>query len=123
MSQILANVFPQENAIPDQFKIAQPIEQREYLINGELKMWTGNLNPVLSPVFLKEGNGYTQKIIGSTPLLTSKESLEALDAAVKAYDMGHGMWPTMSVIQRIDHVDKFLAAMRLKRAEIVKLLM
>lgn len=123
MSQILANVFPQENAIPDQFKIAEPIEQREYLINGELKIWNGNLNPVLSPVFLKEGNGYKQKVIGSTPLLTSKESLEALDAAVKAYDMGHGLWPTMSVIQRIDHVEKFLAAMRKKRGDIVKLLM
>jgi glyceraldehyde-3-phosphate dehydrogenase (NADP+) len=123
MSQMLANVFPQENDIPDQYKIAQPIEQREYLINGELKTWTGNLNPVLSPVFIKEGNGYKQKIIGSTPLLTSKESLEALDSAVKAYDMGHGLWPTMSVIHRIEHVEKFLTAMRLKRGEIVKLLM
>jgi glyceraldehyde-3-phosphate dehydrogenase (NADP+) len=123
MSQMLASVFPEENNIPDQFKIAQPIEQREYLINGELKIWTGNLNPVLSPVFTKEGNGYKQKIIGSTPLLTSKESLDALDSAVKAYDMGHGLWPTMSVIHRIEHVEKFLTAMRGKRGDIVKLLM
>jgi len=123
MSQILANVFPAENSIPEQFKIAQPIEQREYLIDGELKTWTGSLNPVLSPVFVKEGNEYKQKIIGSTPLLTSKESLEALDAAVKAYDMGHGLWPTMSVVQRIEHVEKFLNAMRQKRGEVVKLLM
>jgi glyceraldehyde-3-phosphate dehydrogenase (NADP+) len=123
MSQILANVFPAENEIPEQFKIAQPLDQREYLINGELKTWTGNLNPVLSPVFLKEGSGYKQKVIGSTPLLTSKESLEALDAAVKAYDLGRGAWPTMSVTQRIEHIEKFLAAMRTKRAEVVKLLM
>ncbi|HEY0743136.1 MAG TPA: NADP-dependent glyceraldehyde-3-phosphate dehydrogenase [Chryseosolibacter sp.] len=123
MSQILANVFPQENEIPEQFKIAQPLDQREYLINGELKTWTGNLNPVLSPVFIKEGTGYKQKVIGSTPLLTSKESLEALDAAVKAYDLGRGQWPTMSVMQRIEHIEKFLSAMRTKRAEVVKLLM
>lgn len=123
MSQILANVFPQENEIPEQFKIAQPLDQREYLINGELKTWTGNLNPVLSPVFVKEGSGYKQKVIGSTPLLTSKESLEALDAAVKAYDLGRGQWPTMSVTQRIEHIEKFLAAMRTKRGEVVKLLM
>jgi glyceraldehyde-3-phosphate dehydrogenase (NADP+) len=123
MSQMLANVFPSENAIPEQFKISQFIEQREYLINGELKTWTGNLNPVLSPVFMKEGSEYKQKIIGSTPLLTSKESLEALDAAVKAYDLGHGLWPTLSVLQRIEHVEKFLTAMREKRAEVVKLLM
>lgn len=123
MSQILANVFPQENEIPEQYKIAQSLDQREYLINGELKTWTGNLNPVLSPVFVKEGSGYKQKVIGSTPLLTSKESLEALDAAVKAYDLGRGQWPTMSVTQRIEHIEKFLAAMRTKRAEVVKLLM
>jgi glyceraldehyde-3-phosphate dehydrogenase (NADP+) len=123
MSQLLSNVFPAENDIPEQFRIANPVEQREYLINGETKIWEGNLNPVLSPVFVKEGNAYTQKVIGSTPLLTSKESLEALDAAVKAYDMGHGLWPTLSVHDRIEHVEKFLAAMRSKRDEVVKLLM
>lgn len=123
MSQLLANVFHSEDSIPEQFKIAQLIEQREYLIDGELKTWTGNLNPVLSPVFIKDGNTLTQKIIGSTPLLTTKESLAALDAAVKAYDLGHGAWPTMSVTARIEHVEKFLAAMRIQRPEVVKLLM
>jgi glyceraldehyde-3-phosphate dehydrogenase (NADP+) len=123
MSQLLANVFPGENDIPEQFKISQSIDQREYLIDGEMKIWNGNLNPVLSPVFVKEGNEYKQKIIGSTPLLTTKESLEALEAAVKAYDLGHGLWPTMSVTERIEHVEKFLATMRSKREEVVKLLM
>ena len=123
MSQLLSSVFPTGNTIPDEFKIQHPIDQREYLINGELKTWTGNLNPVLSPVCLKEGNELKQQIIGNTPLLTSKESLEALDAAVKAYDLGHGLWPTMSVTERIEHVEKFLQAMRQKRAEVVKLLM
>ena len=123
MSQLLANVFHSEDSIPEQFKISHVIEQREYLIDGELKTWTGNLNPVLSPVFVKDGDKLTQKIIGSTPLLTSTESLEALDAAVRAYDLGHGVWPTMSVTDRIEHVEKFLAAMRTKRQEVVKLLM
>jgi glyceraldehyde-3-phosphate dehydrogenase (NADP+) len=123
MSQLLMNVFPEESAIPEQFRIQEPIEQREYLINGEMKKWEGNLNPVLSPVFIKDGSAYKQKVIGSTPLLTSKESLDALDAAVKAYDLGHGYWPTLSVTGRIEHVEKFLADMRKKRTEVVKLLM
>jgi len=123
MNQLLHCVFPTESAIPDQFKIRQPVDQREYLINGELRTWTGSLNPVLSPVCLKEGDELKQQVIGNTPLLTSKESLEALDAAVKAYDLGHGLWPTMSVTQRIEHVEKFLQAMRQKRDEVVKLLM
>ncbi len=123
MSQFLADVFHSEDSIPEQFKIEKVIEQREYLIDGELKIWNGNLNAVLSPVFIKDGDKLTQKIIGSTPLLTSKESLEALDAAVRAYDLGHGLWPTMSVTTRIEHVEKFLAAMRTQRQEVVKLLM
>lgn len=123
MSEVLNCVFPTESDIPDQFKIHQHIDQREYLIDGELKTWTGNLNPVLSPVCLLNGDDLKQQVIGSTPLLTSKESLEALDAAVKAYDLGHGLWPTMSVTQRIEHVEKFLQAMRAKREEVVKLLM
>lgn len=123
MSTLLQGVFPAESTIPGQFRIRQPIDQREYLINGELKIWTGNLNPVLSPVCIKVGNELKQQVIGNTPLLTSKESLEALEAAVKAYDLGHGLWPTMSVTQRIEHVEKFLQAMRLKRDEVVKLLM
>jgi glyceraldehyde-3-phosphate dehydrogenase (NADP+) len=123
MSPLLSTVFPEETSIPEQFRILQPIEQREYLINGEMKKWEGNLNPVLSPVFTREGDGFKQKVIGSTPLLTTKESLEALDAAVKAYDLGHGVWPTLSVTERIDHVEKFLADMRKQRTEVVKLLM
>ncbi len=123
MSQLLANLFPSTDNIPEAVRISNPIEQREYLINGELKIWEGNLNPVLSPVFTRDGDDLRQHVIGSTPLLTTKESLEALDAAVKAYDLGHGAWPTMSVTERIEHVENFLAAMRSKRAEVVKLLM
>jgi glyceraldehyde-3-phosphate dehydrogenase (NADP+) len=123
MSQFLSNLFPEESSIPSQYQIGEYIEQREYLINGTLRQWTGTLNPVASPVFLKDGSGYKQKIIGSTPLLTKYEALEALDAAVKAYDLGHGAWPTMSVAQRIECIEKFLASMRIKRAEVVKLLM
>ena len=67
MTQILEHVFPAENNIPEQFKISQRIEQREYLIDGELKRWDGNLNPVLSPVFVKDGNEYKQKIIPMEP--------------------------------------------------------
>lgn len=123
MTELLNNVFPPESDIPNQFKIDRALEQREYLIDGEMRTWTGNLNPVLSPVCIKEGNQLKQQTIGYTPLLTTKESLEALEAAVRAYDLGHGLWPTMSVTQRINHVEKFLHAMRKKRDEVVKLLM
>jgi len=123
MTQILDNLFPVENQIPEQYALTSPVEQREYLIDGVLKRWEGNMNPVLSPVFTVVDGKPVQKVIGSTPLLTSTEAMDALEAAVKAYDLGQGAWPTMSVPQRIEHVEKFLAAMRKKRDEVVRLLM
>jgi glyceraldehyde-3-phosphate dehydrogenase (NADP+) len=119
----LSNLFPDEQSIPEEVQLKEAIEQREYLINGQLLQWQGNLSPVASPVFIKEGNEYKQKIIGSTPLLTSVEALAALDAAVAAYDLGHGVWPMMTVAERIQHVEVFLGKMVTKRDEVVKLLM
>ena len=123
MSDFLSNLFPTESAIPQQFNVGSYLEQREYLINGKLRTWSGALNPVSSPVFIKDGSNYSQKVIGSTPLLTKHEALDALDAAVAAYDLGQGEWPTMSVLDRISHVEVFLGKMKEKRTEVVKLLM
>ena len=55
MTELLNNVFPPESDIPNQFKIERALEQREYLIDGEMKTWAGNLNPVLSPVCISAG--------------------------------------------------------------------
>ncbi len=123
MINSLTEIFPSESSIPDQYKIDSFIEQHEYLIDGELKVWKGDLNPVMSPVFIKDGNSLKQKVIGSTPLMNGNEALKALDAAVRAHDVGKGSWPMMSVTDRIAHVEKFLSRMREKRSEVVKLLM
>lgn len=122
MNNILSGVFPEASAIPEQFRVSYQ-EQREYLINGELRQWPGALNAVQSPVFVKEGDQYKQQTIGATPLLTAHEALQALDAAVNAYNLGHGLWPTLSVAERIAHIEKFLEQMRKQRDEVVKLLM
>lgn len=123
MSNSLTNIFPEASAIPEAYRLDTYLEQREYLIDGELKTWQGELAPVLSPVFVNEQGGYKQKIIGSTPLLNVAEAMTALDAAVKAHDLGKGEWPMMSVADRIEHVETFMTRMRQKRDEVVKLLM
>ncbi len=88
-----------------------------------MRIWPGDLNPIACPIFVRDGAEHKQKIIGSTPLLTSKEALEALDAAVNAYDLGHGVWPMMTVAERIRHMEIFLGKMKEKRQEVVNLLM
>ena len=101
MNNSLTKIFPEESSIPEQYKIPSYLEQREYLINGELLLWKGDLSPVMSPVFIKNGDALKQSVIGSTPLLTADEALKALDSAVKAHDLGKGVWPMMSVVDRI----------------------
>ncbi len=123
MNTLLTNIFPTASEIPSNHSIGDAIEQREYLIDGELRIWKGNLSPVLSPVYIRNGDKLEQKIIGYTPLLNSDEALLALDAAVKAYDLGKGVWPTMSVTDRIVHIEKFLVKMKERRTEVVNLLM
>jgi glyceraldehyde-3-phosphate dehydrogenase (NADP+) len=100
----LSSIFGSEDSVPSAWRIDAPIEQREYLVDGKLETWQGSVNPVLSPVFVLNNGRLEQKVLGTTPLLTSKEAMIALEAAVRAYDLGHGHWPTLSVTDRIEHV-------------------
>ena len=119
----LDTLFPTQSEIPPQYCLAEPIEQREYLLGGQLLNWDGPLAPVRSPVFLATAQGDQQVILGSTPLLNAEAALAALEAAVQAYDNGQGAWPTMRVAERIQHVEAFLSRMREQREVVVRLLM
>ncbi|NBB30845.1 NADP-dependent glyceraldehyde-3-phosphate dehydrogenase [Cellulophaga sp. BC115SP] len=119
----LENLFPAEVDIPAEYNITEPIEQREYLVNGEMRQWTGKTQDVWSPVYVKTEKGLEQKRIGSYPITDAPDAIEVLYAAVKAYNNGRGEWPSMSVKQRIECVERFTQKMIQKRDEVVKLLM
>jgi len=116
-------IFPEESSIPAEFQLQAPIHQTGYLINGELRDWQGPVQESFSSIYLKTSTGLAPKLIGSFPLLTEKEALDALDAAVSAYNHGRGPWPTLPVAGRIEHVQDFAYRMKEKRQEVVKLLM
>ncbi|MBC8878024.1 MULTISPECIES: NADP-dependent glyceraldehyde-3-phosphate dehydrogenase [Pseudomonas] len=120
---LLENLFPAAADIPEQYRLGEVIEQREYLVDGVLQTWQGPLASVRSPVFINTRTGDEPVILGSTPQLDAETALVALDAAVKAYDNGHGAWPLMRVAERIQHVEAFLQRMRVQREDVVKLLM
>ncbi|NQD92704.1 NADP-dependent glyceraldehyde-3-phosphate dehydrogenase [Pseudomonas sp. CrR25] len=123
VSYELDALFPTAAEIPERYRAGAPIEQRDYLVNGQLVHWDGPLAKVHSPVFLATAQGDQQVVLGSTPLLDADAALAALDAAVAAYDHGQGRWPTLRVAERIQHVEVFLARMREQREAVVKLLM
>ncbi len=62
-------------------------------------------------------------LIWKYPKLTEKEALEALDAAVKAYDDGEWKWPSADPDERIEMMLGFMNHMYLNKKWIVELLM
>ena len=86
----LVKIFPTASDIPDQWNLPGRIDQREYLVGGELRVWPGELNDIVSPIYIDNQGSLAPTIIGSTPLLGEAESMAALDAAVQAYHNGRG---------------------------------
>jgi hypothetical protein len=50
------NLFKSENEIPEEYKVPI-IHQREYLLNGELVQWNGDVTEIYSPVCIPTENG------------------------------------------------------------------
>ncbi len=119
----LEQLFPNQGQIPAEFDLTEPLEQKEYLVNGEMRAWTGKSQDVWSPIYIKTDKGLEQKRIGSYPITDASDAMEVLYAGVKAYSNGRGEWPSMTVSKRIECVEKFTQKMIQKRSEVVKLLM
>lgn len=116
-------VFPSADSIPDAARV-EAQEQREYLAGGRLDVWDGPVTDVHSPVRVRDAAGrLTPARLGSIPAMTGARALEVLAAAEHAYDRGRGLWPTLSVGERIACVEDFAFRMRERRAEVVRLLL
>ncbi|MCG9790899.1 NADP-dependent glyceraldehyde-3-phosphate dehydrogenase [Flavobacterium algicola] len=109
------------NAIPEEYQIKEILNQDTYLVNGELKAWTGQTTAVFSTISSTAEYGPT--LLGSIPFMGEKEAMEAVDAASAAFDKGQGEWPTMKVVDRIKCMQKFVKQMKTTRTEVVKYLM
>jgi glyceraldehyde-3-phosphate dehydrogenase (NADP+) len=80
------------------------------------------MQEVASPVWFREGDSWNN-IIGSYPMMGEGEAMEALDAAVRAFDCGKGPWVRMGVEERIRHLYSFVEEMKKTRSLGVNLLM
>ncbi|MEC7454715.1 MAG: aldehyde dehydrogenase family protein, partial [Bacteroidota bacterium] len=94
------------------------------MIDGQIGTWDGNSSEVYSSIQTENKKGeYGPTLLGTVPDMDGKAALDALHAANKAYDKGQGQWPTMKVSERVACMQKFVDLMKLKREEIVKLIM
>ena len=101
-------IFTRRKAgIPAEFDLTESVTQTEYLVDGQT-----------AAVGRPDAGGAVAGVRGdggrlrsgdhrAIPQADPKESLEALDAAVRAYDHGRGAWPTMSVQRRIEAPGRF----------------
>jgi glyceraldehyde-3-phosphate dehydrogenase (NADP+) len=116
--------FPDETEIPADYRPPAPIHQRVTLVDGRLDVWTGPVQTVRSPICVRTRTGRLEPIeIGSIPLGGEADSERALAAAVAAYDNGRGVWPTMTVAERIACMNDFTKQMVACRREVVNLIM
>lgn len=109
------------NTIPQEFQINELLNQDTFLVNGELKKWTGATTAVYSTISSTEN--YEPTLLGSIPTMGEVEAMNALESADAAFHNGQGLWPTMKVVDRIKCMEKFVAQMKTTRSEVVKLLM
>ncbi len=122
-SDALRQLFPLESEIPAEHRPPLPIHQRTYLVNGELKGWSGPVDSVRSPVCVRTSDDRLAQIgLGSVPSGGEHEAVEALEAAVAAYDDGRGLWPTMTVAERIMCMQDFTNKMISRRKDVVDLI-
>ena len=118
-----SKLFPSQDEIPENFRFPKSVEQKEYLINGEILKWTGPVKDVFSPVFENKNGELKQVRLGSQPILDRTVALKVLDAAIASYDNGRGVWATMSIKNRIEHMVNFTKRMKEKRSEVVNMIM
>jgi glyceraldehyde-3-phosphate dehydrogenase (NADP+) len=123
-SESLCHSFPQADDIPHEQRLASSIHQTTWLVDGEMRAWSGTRKTVLSPVCVRLPDGKLQQLeIGSYPVMGEAESDQTLDAAVNAYDSGRGDWPTMSVADRIGCMQDFVKQMVAERRSVSQLIM
>lgn len=95
------------------------LDQKTYLVGGELREWTGEVTKVFSPICYEDGSRIE---IGSYPNQTFNQANEAADAAIAAYNNGQGIWPTMTLAKRIDCMQNFVQLMKEQKRKVVRFL-
>jgi glyceraldehyde-3-phosphate dehydrogenase (NADP+) len=126
MSNVLTSSSPPALKLSD-IPVAhrpKPLNFNQYLIDGNLKTWEGNMADVYSTIRTENKAGeMAPTLLGSVPDMDSVPALQALESAKKAFDRGKGLWPTMRVRERLACLERFAKKMKKHREEVVRLLM
>mmetsp|Transcript_44108 Transcript_44108/g.68720 ORF Transcript_44108/g.68720 Transcript_44108/m.68720 type:complete len:557 (-) Transcript_44108:242-1912(-) len=90
-------------------------------IGGKKAEWKGETTQVTSPII--DSSTGCRAVIGRVAALGEKEAVDAVEAAVVAWDKGQGKWPQMSLASRISTVKRYIELLQGARESIVSALM
>ncbi|SNR59307.1 glyceraldehyde-3-phosphate dehydrogenase (NADP+) [Humidesulfovibrio mexicanus] len=122
MASLSPSLLVRPEDIPQEIALPSPLHTREYLFDGELRVWDGPTQEVLSPLSTSGPAGPERIVLGSCPVHDAVAGMAALHAACAAWDNGLGQWPNLDVEARMACVEDFCRRMRSRRAEIVRLM-
>lgn len=116
--------FPTEGTVPANVRVDTTALDNRYLVDGELRTWSGESAEVRSPICVRKPDGTLERVVvGRMAQLDAAESKRALDAASRAWNEGRGPWASTRVARRIGAMEDFASKMGEVREDVVRLLM
>jgi glyceraldehyde-3-phosphate dehydrogenase (NADP+) len=116
--------FPTAESVPENVRLDTAGIDRRYLIDGEVREWSGESGAVRSPICIRKPDGSLERAtVGAMAQLDAAEATRALAAASKAWNEGRGAWPNARVARRIGAMEAFASKMGEVREDVVRLLM
>ena len=118
-----ASLFPDASQVPAKFRVDPAAHTPRWLVDGELRAFTGPSKPVTSRIATRTGTSLAPTVLGHEAMLTQAEAKLAVDAALRAWNGSEGEWPTASVDARVAAVERFAKEVEARTDEIATLLM
>lgn len=118
----LADLFPPAASFPADFAEVLGSDAACWLVDGELRAWSGPREQVFSPVLEREGQGLRPVRLGSVPVLDGVAAMLALESACAAYAGGDGRWPSLPAEERIQALERFVELIAPLRERVARLI-
>jgi glyceraldehyde-3-phosphate dehydrogenase (NADP+) len=97
------------------------VESGQYLREGKLEQWTGEMMDVDSPIYDRVTGMRIN--IGRAPKMDAAAALAAVDSAVRAWNHGRGEWALASIEFRLERLIRLAKWMEQHKTELAHLLM
>ncbi|KAK3259714.1 hypothetical protein CYMTET_31301 [Cymbomonas tetramitiformis] len=97
------------------------VDGAKICIGGVVRQWDGDSLEVTAPII--DASTGKRCVIGRIATLGETEAVEAVSAAVTAWNQGRGEWPQMTMAGRIQAMQKVQEALKEQREAIVNALM